>query len=491
MAGQFLNIEEAATHLGKTEAEVRQLVDQRKISALRDTSGQKFRADELDRYLAELADEVDSGEAVKSQAAVELDPHPQSPVESASDSGLSLDGLELDTNDSSPASVIIPDPDQGQVAASARPAATTGTTSEEPISLILDEEIELDSGPSLVADRPDGDGPDASLIIGDDIASSPDNGPATITGGDDELVLADDDGSLASKELANAPSLIAGSDAAIEIEGLDMSLAGDLSSIDLSGNDEAGKPTSANDAAPSLAVADSFADDLDLESLVAGSGLDDFASVVASEPTSAPGSGLFDKDSGIADVGSGILVDSDPGSNADPGSELSNVDMEGGLSLEGDEVKPWAVDLGEFLNDAEDDAHAATMLGTADQFDLGQDGSGDDPSQSAELASAGDSSMFAKSAGPGDSSFFGQELDDAPTGLTHGSDMLSSSQYGFGVDTTNFDGWQVTGLICCAMLLLVGGLLTFDLVRTIGSTGDTTIAKPLAGGLAQIFDWVQ
>ena len=76
MAGQFLSIEEAAAHLGKTEAEVRQLVDQRKISALRDTSGPKFRVDDLDRYLADLADET--GEAA------------------ADDSGLSLDGLELD-----------------------------------------------------------------------------------------------------------------------------------------------------------------------------------------------------------------------------------------------------------------------------------------------------------------------------------------------------------------------------------------------------------
>ena len=52
-----------------------------------------------------------------------------------------------------------------------------------------------------------------------------------------------------------------------------------------------------------------------------------------------------------------------------------------------DDVRPWAVDLGEFLNDAEDDAYAATMLGNADQFDLGHEGSGDDPSQSADLAS--------------------------------------------------------------------------------------------------------
>ena len=476
MAGQFLSIEEAAAHLGKTEAEVRQLVDQRKISALRDTSGPKFRVDDLDRYLADLADET--GEAA------------------TDDSGLSLDGLELDLQEdnSSPASVIIQD---SAIEAGPTDAAPTPVSAapEDAVSLILDDDLELASSPSLASDIPASDEPEASLVIGDEAAASFADGPPTMAGGDDDLVLADDDDSSPSNDLANAPSILVGSDDAIEIEGLDMSLAGSLSGIELSGVDEPASAAPADDAAQSLAVADSLAGDLDLESLVAASGLDDLASIVASEPASAPGSGLFGEDSGVADIGSGILVDSDPGNSepgsSAPGSELSNVDMEGGLSLEGDEVKPWAVDLGEFLNDAEDDAHAATMLGTADQFDLGHEGSGDDPSQSADLASAGDSSMFAKSTGPGDSSFFGQELDDGPTGLTQASEMMSSSQYGFGVDTTTFDAWQVTGLICCAVLLLVGGLLTFDLVRTIGSAGDTTLANPLVGGLAQAFGWSQ
>ena len=36
---------------------------------------------------------------------------------------------------------------------------------------------------------------------------------------------------------------------------------------------------------------------------------------------------------------------------------------------DGDEVKPWDVDLGEFLKDAEEDAHAQTMQGAAGEFD--------------------------------------------------------------------------------------------------------------------------
>jgi hypothetical protein len=162
---------------------------------------------------------------------------------------------------------------------------------------------------------------------------------------------------------------------AIEIEGLDMSLAGDLSAIEISGVDTPGGGAPAADAAQSLAVADSLAGDLDLESLVAGSGLDDLASIVASGPASALGSGLFDKESGVANIDSGILIDADPGSNADPGSQLSNVDMEGALSLEGDEVKPWNIDLGEFLNDAEDDTFLVGLSDAACPFDLVDDDS--------------------------------------------------------------------------------------------------------------------
>jgi hypothetical protein len=98
--------------------------------------------------------------------------------------------------------------------------------------------------------------------------------------------------------------------------------------------------------------------------------------------------------------------------------------------------------------------------------------------------------MFDKSAGPGDSSFFGEEVGQDANQLTAGSDMLSSS-FGIIHDDAKFNGWQVTGLICCAMLLLIGGLLTFDLVRTIGSSADTSLSNPLVGSLSQLFGWQQ
>ena len=208
------------------------------------------------------------------------------------------------------------------------------------------------------------------------------------------------------------------------------------------------------------------------------------------------GSGLKENNE-ISGIESSGIIDSDPTiEGSDVGSAISGesgVIMEGGLSLEGDEVKAWDVDLGEFLNDIEEDPDAATMLGTANDFDLDAEGSStDDPSQSADLASsqAGDS-MFDKSAGPGDSSFFGEEVGQEANALTAGSDMLSSSQLIGILDDTQFNSLQVTGLICCALLLLLGGLLTFDLVRTIGSSADTSLSNPLVGSLSQLFGWRQ
>ena len=246
----------------------------------------------------------------------------------------------------------------------------------------------------------------------------------------------------------------------------------------------------------SLVLGDSLAGDI--ESIVAASDIlvdEGLASVILE--TDESGSFIVKgSDSKKSNELSGI-IDSDQaleGSNI--GSSLSGesgVFMEGGLSLEGGEVKAWDVDLGEFLNDVEEDPDAATMLGTANEFDLDAEGSSaDDPSQSADLASsqAGDS-MFDKSAGPGDSSFFGEEVDQNANPLTAGSEMLSSSQFMGAIDDAHFNGWQVTGLICCAFLLLLGGLLTFDLVRTIGSSADTSLSNPLVGGLSQIFGWRQ
>ena len=479
MAGGFLDIAEAAAHLNISEDAVKQLVDQRKLFSLRDTSGLKFKREELDRYLEDQKDILATDVTASGNT----------------ESGLSLDGLELDLSDSESTS-------QENNAQQPKADAPANVNDEQPGSEIGLGELELESGLSLAEGSNIDDGPaieatgilpaqeaEASLLIGGDLDSSDIDVPATLLGTNEEFSQAQDkDISPQEQDIEAASSDALGK--SVDISGIDI----DLSGVDIADSAAAEEP------AQSLVLGDSLAGDI--ESIVASDIFIDEGLASAVFETDGSGSVVI-QDSGsieasnssdfIEDNETSGIIDSDPLSDgSDIGSAISDVKMEGGLSLEDGKIQAWDVDLGEFLNDVEDDPDAATMLGTANDFDLDAEGSStDDPSQSADLASsqAGDS-MFDKSAGPGDSSFFGDEVGQDAAPLTAASDMLSSSFALMG-DDARFNSLQVTGLICCALLLLVGGLLTFDLVRTIGSSADTSLSNPLVGSLSQLFGWRQ
>lgn len=479
MAGGFLDIAEAAAHLNISEDAVKQLVDQRKLFSLRDTSGLKFKREELDRYLEDQKDILATDVTAPGNT----------------ESGLSLDGLELDLSDSESTS-------QENNAQQPKADAPANVNDEQPDSEIGLGELELESGLSLAEGSNIDDGPaieatgilpaqevEASLLIGGDLDSSDIDVPATLLGTNEEFSQAQDkDISPQEQDIEAASSDALGK--SVDISGIDI----DLSGVDIADSAAAEEP------AQSLVLGDSLAGDI--ESIVASDIFIDEGLASAVFETDGSGSVVI-QDSGsieasnssdfIDDNETSGIIDSDPLSDgSDIGSAISDVKMEGGLSLEDGKIQAWDVDLGEFLNDVEDDPDAATMLGTANDFDLDAEGSStDDPSQSADLASsqAGDS-MFDKSAGPGDSSFFGDEVGQDAAPLTAASDMLSSSFALMG-DDARFNSLQVTGLICCALLLLVGGLLTFDLVRTIGSSADTSLSNPLVGSLSQLFGWRQ
>ena len=479
MAGGFLDIAEAAAHLNISEDAVKQLVDQRKLFSLRDTSGLKFKREELDRYLEDQKDILATDGTAPGNT----------------ESGLSLDGLELDLSDSESTS-------QENNAQQPKADAPANVNEEQPGSEIGLGELELESGLSLAEGSNIDDEPaieatgilpaqeaEASLLIGGDLDSSDIDVPATLLGTNEEFSQAQDkDISPQEQDIEAASSDALGK--SVDISGIDI----DLSGVDIADSAAAEEP------AQSLVLGDSLAGDI--ESIVASDIFIDEGLASAVFETDGSGSVVI-QDSGsieasnssdfIDDNETSGIIDSDPLSDgSDIGSAISDVKMEGGLSLEDGKIQAWDVDLGEFLNDVEDDPDAATMLGTANDFDLDAEGSStDDPSQSADLASsqAGDS-MFDKSAGPGDSSFFGDEVGQDAAPLTAASDMLSSSFALMG-DDARFNSLQVTGLICCALLLLVGGLLTFDLVRTIGSSADTSLSNPLVGSLSQLFGWRQ
>ena len=475
MAGGFFNIAEAAAHLNISEDAVKQLVDQRKLFSLRDTSGLKFKHEELDRYLEDQK-EIGGADATASETP---------------ESDISLDGLELDLSDDDSSSQEKPQQTDADI--------PPNVLEEKPGSEIGLGDLELESGLSLADSRSIDDGAieatgilptqevEASLLIGGDLDGSDVDVPATLLGTNEELSEAKaGNASPQDQDIENAKSVVIGEE--IEISGIDV----DLSDVGLA------DPVGTEEPAQSLVLGDSLAGDI--ESIVASDIFVDEGLASAVFETDGSGSVVVQDSgsilpgdvSGIIEDGSGIIDSDLTGEGSDVGSALSDVKMEGGLSLEDGKIQAWDVDLGEFLNDVEDDPDAATMLGTANEFDLDAEGSStDDPSQSADLASsqAGDS-MFDKSAGPGDSSFFGEEVGKDANPLTAGSDMLSSS-FGYIHDDAKFNGWQVTGLICCALLLLLGGLLTFDLVRTIGSSADTSLSNPLVGSLSQLFGWQQ
>jgi len=130
-------------------------------------------------------------------------------------------------------------------------------------------------------------------------------------------------------------------------------------------------------------------------------------------------------------------------------------------------------------------ASAAKASASADDFELGGETT-DDESASVVIASdseAGDSSFFGQTIG-GQSSSFG---DDSSLGSAGSAETLAfPTQI---LEETNFSVWQVVGLICCSLLLLFGGFIAYDLVRTIGSPENTSLSNPLLNSLAQVFGW--
>lgn len=178
------------------------------------------------------------------------------------------------------------------------------------------------------------------------------------------------------------------------------------------------------------------------------------------------------------------------------GSALS-VAGESGLSLEDDDVQlsgiqlsgvelsnagfsaagASGIDIGTVEGDAVD-AEGGTML-AGDAFELGAVGP-DEESASVVIATDSES---------GDSSFFGGSL-IAGESSDDSSMQVATSGIQFPLETfagTSFSGLQIAGLVCCSLLLLVGGFICFDLVRSIGSVRGAAFSTPILDSLTTTF----
>ncbi len=241
-------------------------------------------------------------------------------------------------------------------------------------------------------------------------------------------------------------------------------------------------------------------EDLALESVIGAS-----SPALASPPPAAPGPAGAAPPSGVAaslsDVDGTLAIDlSDVGGGAIGGSlaigsgvalsgaaagsgpapSLSGA-LDSGLSLEDGDIQMSGIDLGTVGDEAV--ADGGTVLG-GDDFELGGT-TGDDESASVVIAAeSGDSSFFGQAMAAGEGSSFSDES-IAPSSVA--SDMLDLPA-GFGREMT-FSLLQTLGLICCSLLLLFGGFIAFDLVRTLGTTGGTTLATPLLDAMAGAFGW--
>ena len=160
--------------------------------------------------------------------------------------------------------------------------------------------------------------------------------------------------------------------------------------------------------------------------------------------------------------------------------------LEGGLSLEDSDVrKSGILSAGSGLSGASAAAQSGLAGEEFEEFDpVPDDDSGSDiVAEGSEAASSsfldddGSSSVFP---GDGSSSIAAAAADDVMGDFEHGVDLVRD---------TSFSVWQICGLVCCALLMLTGGFVMFDLIRTLGSPDDLTLSSPLLNPMADLFGW--
>ena len=251
------------------------------------------------------------------------------------------------------------------------------------------------------------------------------------------------------------------------------------------GKAQPGKPAAADKAGP----ADSGTLDIDLSDIGVGVQPSTGSNATGSNATGSLvlGSGpLGSGPLGSGPLGSGVLGSGvDPaglsGSLTNAGAALSGA-LDSGLSLEDGDAAVSGIDLGP-LDEGQLLEDGATGL-AGDEFDLGELGDDDESASVVAVEPAsGDSSFFPADAG--ESSDFTGDLPMSAEGGTDLGDLTTAEV----VPDTKFSAWQISGLVCCGLLLLTGGFVMFDLMRTIGSPDDLTLSSPLLNPLSSVFGW--
>jgi len=329
------------------------------------------------------------------------------------------------------------------------------------------------SAPALTPSTPALDADDMQLVFDDE-----DTGEDSIFGGS---------GPQPASPSGTGKGTGAGGSGKQDISGLSLSGPGHLSGADIMLNEHAlGDDAESEDLALESIIgasSPSLGGDLAVPSAVVGTAdsgkLDINLSGLGGPPSGLAGalSGLGGSGPGKAAKGAGSSAIGGLSGLSGPGGGLSGAGLGlSGVSLEGSGGLGSGLDLG----DAGKGAGAE-----GDAFELGG-APGDDESASVVIASeseAGDSSFFGQAAGGQGSSF----SEESVVGVSASSEALQFPLSG--LDDMSFSVWQLCGLICCSLLMLFGGFIAYDLVRTIGSPESTTLSNPLLNAMAEAFGW--
>jgi excisionase family DNA binding protein len=471
MAQKFLTLDEAAEQLGVTKERLSQLREAGKVRAYRDGASWKFRGDDVDRLSSEGIPTLDPPSDIDLGSSLSLDLD-RDDARSAGGSGLELD-LGEDELVTGPASDFnLDDIEEPTVQA-------MGADDAEEVLGASDDDQLLDLSDSILLSEknlgPAGRPP--STIIGK-AELDPD--------GDLDLTLRGDDSTAMSDvKLAKSDILIGTDDDSLDLEPpnpsdhfqnlaeLDVDLESESSRV-LTPGPKKGKGASKAQAPPSseleLAASDSNVVGTQSDIGLSGSGgasggLTGLSALGLDDDDQVLGEGS-DVTLSAASSGINIISPSDSGLSLDEVA-LSSASVSSPLDL-GDDVGLEPLELSEDALEG-DEPFQLTPLSETDDEEK-------DSSQVIALEDIGEDEGVVFHAEEREAVASGDDF--SPAGLAAGGAVAMAP-----VEDMAMSGWTFGLLTCGMLLLLVCGMMMFDLVRNIWSWDGMS---PLNGTLIEV-----
>ncbi|MFM7184064.1 MAG: helix-turn-helix domain-containing protein [Planctomycetota bacterium] len=202
----------------------------------------------------------------------------------------------------------------------------------------------------------------------------------------------------------------------------------------------------------------------------------------------------------LSNLGSGPAAGSGAGLSA---PSLSDPLGTSGISLEGDDLAASGIDLaasgiggvsgigGPSGIGAMSGIGGVSGIGGAAASGIGGALAGDAFELGTDLGDTDSASVVMPVEESGDSSFFGTVGEESSQSLSTSGSIAATVGEDFvdGVVGPSFNAWQITGLVCTALLLLLSGFVMIDLVSSIRSPAGMPVSSPLLKALTDIFGW--